>query len=952
MAPYLLSNINGASLIAEDGSLAMRFPAPSGGSFIRADFVNGERELLLLSTNETRTGYVLKRNRDDGTQLWSKALDNVRFSQNVTIRGLSDGRALVLISDVSRLQVRLYSTAGFLTETRDVDLPELVQPSFGVWTQDGMGNHGLVLEFETGFSVFSHSAIIFSANGTLLKQTRYANDQQCTQDCPLLGLAQGFANVLSTTVGGKLVITNLAPSAPNIETELTGNYKARIANSADDTILMTSKSGFRAFTARGVEIPAPSMLAKSVTQPSVIASVIANDGKSFILHQFYDGQYVTRLDAFAANGTKLWQRTVRFVQHTQLIANSARVCFRELNNNFVGDTALSCFASASGVELISVTIPNKDAFKSQMRFLDDGRLRLVYGLPLMGLKVVDVANDNQITQSSISSKLVSRIFAIGGNGSILLSTGPRDFIASEWFYLRPNGDVFFTRSFSFDLSIFELIGQVLKNDQVLLGMQKSISSETFDVMLLNSDGSQQWKVPTAKAVTNVLVDNNCVYLSGRIGAYTGSDSSAINPITLQALAIFNGRTVWAQELKSPRNSVVTLFASPNINEFLVSSDDDLGVQLSRISGTNGSVVEQRMFPCESASCRAEATAIDPAGNFRTITLAQDPGRSTITLGSAEVGAIKPGITIDQSGLSGAWHTPQISGQGFFIQYFPQSNLLFAPWFTYSDTDSVLPCPDCEDFDPAREISNSNTPANLRWYTLSGVVEPGAKVAQLEIYRNSAGIFDSAPITQSTVVGKATLRATDCNRATLEFEFVASEAGGKYGVIPLDRLTGGSAPCRLNPAQNVPGRDARPARAGFDARQSGAWYKPQTSGQGVMMTVQPATDAAPGFLFGGWFTYDAGTPNDLSTQHWLTLSAEIPVSAQAGVVPVTIYRTLGGKLASVPTQNYTVVGHGSVSFNGCANAVLRYQFDDALTAGSFRARAGEINLERLATCPTE
>jgi len=71
-----------------------------------------------------------------------------------------------------------------------------------------------------------------------------------------------------------------------------------------------------------------------------------------------------------------------------------------------------------------------------------------------------------------------------------------------------------------------------------------------------------------------------------------------------------------------------------------------------------------------------------------------------------------------------------------------------------------------------------------------------------------------------------------------------------------------------------------------------------------------------------------------------------------VVPVTIYRTLGGQLAAVPTQNNSILGHGTVTFAGCDTAVLRYQFDDALIVGAFKARAGAINLSRLGACPAQ
>ena len=220
---------------------------------------------------------------------------------------------------------------------------------------------------------------------------------------------------------------------------------------------------------------------------------------------------------------------------------------------------------------------------------------------------------------------------------------------------------------------------------------------------------------------------------------------------------------------------------------------------------------------------------------------------------------------------------------------------------------------------------------------------------LEIRRNTSGVFDSPPITQSTVVGSAVLRAEDCNRATLSFDFFGDEAygllhRGPFGVLPLTRLTGGAFPCQSPAGLNVPRRDARPPAAGFDSRQSGAWFESATSGQGFMLSVQPPRTDAP-----GTFTYDAGTPNDATSQHWLTLAGETRADGQAGTLPVVIYRTLGGKLASVPTENSFAVGNGLISFTGCDKAVFSYQFLDALIVGAFRGRSGEIALTRLGNC---
>ena len=409
-----------------------------------------------------------------------------------------------------------------------------------------------------------------------------------------------------------------------------------------------------------------------------------------------------------------------------------------------------------------------------------------------------------------------------------------------------------------------------------------------------------------------------------------------------ALAIHDGRTVWEQEV-GLFNSIyhAKLHASANENELLVSIGYGLGTQLTRLESATGAILEQRMLGCNSANCVQVAAAVDRAGQFRTVVHAQDLTQAGVAVGRT-LASIRPEIALDQIGLSGAWYTPAINGQGLFLEYFPQNKVLFAPWFTFSSGNS----------ETSGEAPSSNSVSNLRWYTVSGTVEPGATSAQLEIRRNIGGQFATIPVTASSVVGSAILRATDCNHASLTFTFHTNVNWLKAGVLPLQRLTGGSAPCQMPNGQALPGRDARPARNGFDTRQSGSWNQQQSSGQGLMMTVQPATETAPGFFFGGWFTYDVGTPNDPTAQHWLTLSGEIPVNAQSGVVPVKIYRTLGGGLAVRPTQTSAVHGHGTVTFSGCDRAVFRYQFDDTPIVGAYRARAGEINLQRLGACPAQ
>lgn len=940
-APYLLTNIDAATLLSEDGSLASIFEQTGDASLIRAEFV-AARDLLLLQSNESRTGYVLSRANDAGQLIWSNPLENVRFDQNVTLRGLDDGRALLIISEPSKLQIRLYSAAGSLTETREITMPEAAQVSFGDWSADGLGNQALALRFEINFFTNSYGAILFAPNAAVLKQIRYAPSDQCTQDCPLLGLAQGFANALGTQTGGKLVLTSLLPNVANTEVILPGSFNARIANSSNATILMTSDAELRAFNAAGVEIATSSLLDKSRTQPKVLAAAIADDGKSFVLQQVYDGQSIAQIQAFAANGVKLWQRNDLAARNPRLWANSARICLG--NGGQFPDTGITfaCFASATGAELVKVAIPNvifRNEFPSKIgsRVLADSSLRTAY-VTANGVEIIDITNDNQIRKLSIALPHIKSIIDIGATGSVLLTaTIPGSPNVNEWVAMLANGQLAFRRTNTGN-SFNGQFGRMLENDNVLLiASNQNSLAENFDTTLISRNGVQLWSVLNSRIsqedeVNNVFIDAKNAYLLSRVGG----------TLQLQALSLNSGASIWKQNLKGEFFSTVDILASANPNALLIPVTGKFGVQLSQISSINGAIQQQRLLDCAAADCTLRAKIIDTAGNFRSVSEAKYPSHAAIALGRTDIRASAPEIGLDQSGLSGGWYSPQISGQGFFVEYFPQSRLLFAPWFTFAASDGSS----------SGDQVTSDSVAQLRWYTLSGIVEPGANVARLEIRRNDSGVFNSAPITQSTLVGMATLRAQDCNRATLEFEFIGSEAEGKYGVLPLDRLTGGSAPCQLSNGQTLPGRDARPARGGFDGRQSGSWYQPTTAGQGINMTIQPATASAPGFFFGGWFTYDAGTPNDPTSQHWLTLSGEIRPDAQAGVVPVKIYRTLGGQLASVPTQNTTILGEGTVTFSGCSAALLRYQFDDAPIAGTFRARSGEISLQRLGACPPQ
>ena len=949
VAPFLVYDQDDAEVLADDGALITRYKSEDI-AFIDTEFSRDGQSVLFLATDGTPSGHTLVAKNFLGEQLWASPLQSSNFiqsfaSEKVAMQVLADGKILFVAITNYGFEQRIFNSAGVLLDSREtVFAGTLKILEFGAWAQDGAANLALSVRFEED-GIRSYGALLFSANAAQVKRVRYQPEDTCPRYCAMLGRSEGFAVVLTGEQRGKLLIVSARTGVATIERDIGSDYSPVISNGQGGTMLLPTAAytgKLRAFNASGVEITPPAMTFRGYTQPHVVAATIAEDATHYVISHGIEGlaaerRFVRRIRAISPSSASIWQRELEAKElvSAQVVADARRVCVYQKFADFVfGNTSpsspsLVCFDSQTGAELSNVTMPPRTY--SRTRILDDGRLRMITQRSNSTLEIMDISDANVASIATIiAMSNVTSIADIGPAGSILLTVNAQATSAIEWVLINPAGDIVFRRRI---LAAQNTRGSIAANGNlVLVG--------NADALYVSNSGQIIWNVvlpssPGNDFLASTGIDADQLYLLRRNTQLSFGEPDQNFSTRVQAVALRDGHLNWSKDLKSNWRSTVKLSVSPISSEIFVTTTDYLATRLHRLNRSSGTVLEQRTLDCTSAVCYLLAETIDRRGVLHSLFEADDVGRSTLIIGRADTHTIAPEVRIDQAGLSGAWYSPQIAGQGLFVEYFPQNNLLFAPWFTYA-------------FYP----SDWDTVANLRWYTLSGIVEPGAKVAQLEIRRNIAGAFNSAPITESTLVGSATLRAQDCNRATLEFQFIPSEAQGIYGVLPLDRLTGGSAPCQLSGGQTLPGRDARPARGGFDGRQSGSWYQPQTAGQGLMMTVQPATASAPGFFFGGWFTYDAGAPNDPTSQHWLTLSGEIPVNAQAGVLPVTIYRTLGGQLASVPTQNNAILGQATLTFSGCASAVLRYQFDDTLIAGTFKVRAGVINLERLGACPAQ
>ena len=122
--------------------------------------------------------------------------------------------------------------------------------------------------------------------------------------------------------------------------------------------------------------------------------------------------------------------------------------------------------------------------------------------------------------------------------------------------------------------------------------------------------------------------------------------------------------------------------------------------------------------------------------------------------------------------------------------------------------------------------------------------------------------------------------------------------------------------------------------------AGAWYNPETSGQGQLLDVEPENR----YMFLSWFTYtdeDSANPGE---QHWFTGQGNY----NGSTADLLLFETLGGEFDG-PRQSETLpVGSASLSFSNCGLGWMNYSIDSRNLHGSIpliRAVSGAEDLCR-------
>ena len=121
-------------------------------------------------------------------------------------------------------------------------------------------------------------------------------------------------------------------------------------------------------------------------------------------------------------------------------------------------------------------------------------------------------------------------------------------------------------------------------------------------------------------------------------------------------------------------------------------------------------------------------------------------------------------------------------------------------------------------------------------------------------------------------------------------------------------------------------DFEPASFVINAGHAGAWFNPDTSGQGLFIEVEPASR----FLFLSWFTYTDDGSAHPAEQRWFTAQG----SFSGNGATLDLNETLGGAFDDPQAVTTTRVGTLELRFHDCESGEVTYRIDGEGLQGTF------------------
>ena len=675
-----------------------------------------------------------------------------------------------------------------------------------------------------------------------------------------------------------------------------------------------------------------------------VAEAIAGDGSVYVLTT-NSSTLSYAVTAYEKDGSKRWS-TVLGAKTASGAMASAGLITRNADVCAVGilDAAqvVQCYARDTGTPTpqvqLAASIPDLTQ-KSDSTALTNGQLLVLYNAAdgSMHHALLDAQVRLLHDISLLAAGETWGATSVNASGSAAIQTS-----ANALVKFKSDG----TRAFSVSPDMASYQVRLAEDDSTLLVQ----AAPTPVVERLDASGKPLWKSvlplplgnggqPPRIRAPSIRFSASDVYLYLYDGASYITGTS-FNVGYVVKLALDTGNMHWSVAAPYPRPTTGVPVVTPP--RLLLDAASQRAALLTNYAWK----IEFRylnMSDGSEAGIRAESMAVDSFtlydaafaedGSLVTVSDTSDNNTGStwqINLLSQPFG-IAPPIRTDQPGIAGTWYAPYSTGQGFVLDYIAGANTVFMPWFTFSRTQV-------------------NDPSSLAWFALQGQPAPAATSVNLGIYATaSPGAFNAGK-TGVAQVGTAQLNFTDCSHGTLRYQFDANTNNGASGAITLSRLTPQSSACQMADG-STQAVSAAPPTQGFDARQSGSWYDPNTSGQGVELSVTPAGNGSNGLLFGAWFTYDpSGAGDDPLNQHWFTMQGDLS-TASNGKVTLPIFQVLGGTLDSIPTRNANQVGTATLTFSGCDRVQLDYQFANSSVAHAYATLSGTLQLSKLGGCAT-
>jgi hypothetical protein len=119
---------------------------------------------------------------------------------------------------------------------------------------------------------------------------------------------------------------------------------------------------------------------------------------------------------------------------------------------------------------------------------------------------------------------------------------------------------------------------------------------------------------------------------------------------------------------------------------------------------------------------------------------------------------------------------------------------------------------------------------------------------------------------------------------------------------------------------------------INAGLSGAWFNPDTNGQGVYLEVLPANN----LLISAWFTYDLLPPEVVQKSEfgadghrWFTMEGQYTDNRMEGIIILSE----GGAFDSGEPVSNSLFGSVSIEFSACDRALLTYEITEPALSGS-------------------